>query len=92
MVVSVSLVKKLRKQPGKRIANAISGSTRSQCDGKLSGGLGAPRLGTLKAVCMPKVAVRPWRHFLRSVRRGAHSGLSMSRDTLVIPRKTWTSQ
>jgi hypothetical protein len=34
MVVSVSLV----KQPGKRIANAISGSTRGQCDGKLSGG------------------------------------------------------
>ena len=65
MVVSVSLVKKLRKQPGKRIANAISGSTRSQCDGKLSGGLapllGAPRLGTLKAVYMPKAAVRPLR-------------------------------
>jgi hypothetical protein len=52
-------------EPGKRIANAISGSTRSQCAGKLSGGLapllGARRLGTLKAVYMPKVAVRSLR-------------------------------
>jgi hypothetical protein len=39
MVVSVSLVKKLRKQPGKRIANstATPGSARSQRDGTLSG-------------------------------------------------------
>jgi hypothetical protein len=64
MVVSVSLV---RKQPGKRIANAIaiSGSTRNQRDGKLSGWLapllGAPRFGTLEAIHMPKVAVRPLR-------------------------------
>ena len=57
----------LGKKPGKRIANAIAilGSTRSQHDGKLSGGLaplfGATQLGALEAIHMPKVAVRPLR-------------------------------
>jgi hypothetical protein len=67
MIMSVSLAKNMSKQPGKRIENdiVISGSTRSQRDRKLSGGLaplaGVIRLGTLEARHMPKVAVRPLR-------------------------------
>ena len=65
--MSVSLAKNMSKQPGKRIENdiVISGSTRSQRDGKLSSGLaplpGVTRLGTLEAIHMPKVAVSPLR-------------------------------
>ena len=67
MVMSVSLAKKRRKRPGKRIENAIahSGSPRSQRDTKSSGGLaplpGMTGLATLGAIHMPKVAVRPLR-------------------------------
>jgi hypothetical protein len=67
MVMSVSLAKNLSKQPGKRIENTlvISGSTRCQRDGKLSGGLaslrGVARLGTLEAIRKPNVAARPLR-------------------------------
>jgi len=65
--MSVSLARNLSKQPGKRFENTIviSGNTRSQRDGKLSGGRtsspGVARLGTLEAIRKPNVAGRPLR-------------------------------
>ena len=65
--MSVSLARNLSKQLGKRFENTIviSGNTRSQRDGKLSGGRtsspGVARLGTLEAVRKTNVAVRPLR-------------------------------
>ena len=87
--MSVSLARNLSKQPGKRIENTIviSGNTRSQRDGKLSGGHtsspGVARLGTLEAIRMPNVAVRPLRPSssaspmlprFRRARRGSKNG------------------
>ena len=65
--MSVSLARNLSKQPGKRFENTIviSGNTRSERDGKLSGGRtsspGVARLGTLEAIRKPNVAVRTLR-------------------------------
>jgi hypothetical protein len=70
------LAKKLRKQPGKRLK-----PPRSRRDGKLSGGLaplpGMTRLGTLEAMHMPKVAVRPLRS---SSSRFPHASLTLESD------------
>lgn len=62
-MTSVPSLKKLAKQIQDAVASL--GSTPTQRDGKLSGGLapslGAAGLGTFEALHMPKVAVRPQR-------------------------------